>query len=125
MNDARKRRPLIRERAAQSRMAAHKKNIKRLCEHGGPFAGQYCKKCHPVVELKKKTYRGWVYLKDAYEHRHVIVDLPAEDIQQTIHKMYMYGFWAKLGCDSKHEGVTWIPPHEIRRINFWMEDNAE
>jgi hypothetical protein len=125
MNDARRRRLVIKKRAEKSRELRCKKDIKKLCQHGGVFNGGFCKTCHPIEPLKPPTYRAWVYLKDAHDHRHVVVDIPVNKATKTVYDMHMNGFWGKIlegEEDYVDSAVFWVAPHEIRRIIFWTED---
>ena len=126
MNDSRRRRPLIKQRAEKSKDRRLRKELKKLCEHGGILAGRFCQTCNPKhSEIPKPVlYRGWVYFKDGHDHRHAVVDIRADKITQKVQNMHEKGFWACVheGDDYTDSGVMWVAPHEIRRIIFWKED---
>lgn len=123
MNDARRRRPLIKKRARESKNRRLEEESKILCRHGDIFNGEFCQQCNPIQPVKP-LYRGWVYLKDGHDHRHVIVDIPADRVARTVHEMHTNGFWGRIveGDDYTDSAVFWVAPHEIRRIIFWSED---
>jgi hypothetical protein len=122
MNDARKRRPLIRARALKGRMYRIDKEIEVKCEHGILRNGMLCEACHPIF-VRPETVRVAITLYDEFtisgKPFYMAADLPIDKLETTVQRMYHYGFW------QRREGMMiFIPGGRILRIVILESDNV-
>ena len=105
MNDARNRRPQIRERA-------RKALIKRLIAEPPPPPAPI------ILPVKELVVRARVYLKGDFWPEDgivtsVVCELPLEHITRKIDEMNTQGFWSPRPNDGV---MRFIPPHSISQV---------
>ena len=112
MNDARRRRPKIRERAEKTR----ERNL---------FLKSYTPP-PPMTTLKARVYVEEPGDPD-YAH-FVYARIPIAKAASTVRDMMADGFWAETSniCpDEDRRGISFIPAYTIRRITIWDADQKE
>lgn len=122
MNDARKRRPLIRARAQKGLLWRLDKEIRVKCVHGLLRNGVFCEKCHPIV-MRPETVRAIITLYDEYtmvgKPSYLGVDLPVDKLGTTVQRMHQYGFWRRWD-----DAMVFIPAGRILRIVIRESDSG-
>ena len=122
MNEARKRRPLIRARALKGKLRRMDKEIRIKCPHGILRNGMLCEACHPIL-VRKETVRVVITLYDEFtmsgKPSYITADLPVDKLETTVQRMLHYGFW------QRREGaMIHIPAGRIIRVMIWESDNV-
>lgn len=124
MNEARKRRPLIRDRARKGFLWRMNKEDRMKCEHGIRHNGLFCETCHPELKIVvPQTVHAHVVLRDEFStvgvSSHISVDLPMNGLHQTVLRMYHFGFWAR-----RDKTMMFFPAKSIMRIHIDGEENV-